>query len=148
MAKWQINFFYEVRNFPFRNRKEVKVFLSDLFLSEGQDLEELNYIFCTDAYLLRINQEFLNHDTLTDVITFPLSLPSEPIIAEIYISIDRVKENAIIHASPFNKELLRVMVHGALHLCGYDDKTPKLKSQISEKEDEFLGKYSCSRGMA
>jgi rRNA maturation RNase YbeY len=147
MTEGRIKFFYETRNFLFRDRRKVKSFLLDLFRSEGRPLEELNYIFCTDAYLLAINREFLQHDTLTDIITFQLSHPSAPITAEVYISIERVKENAITHASPFHEELLRVIIHGALHLCGYDDKTRKLKAQMSKKEDEFLGKYSVSRGM-
>jgi rRNA maturation RNase YbeY len=148
MADGRITFLYETRRFSFTDRKDIRKFLKDLFKAEGIDAEEINYVFCTDAYLLRINQEFLNHDTLTDVITFPLSPPSVPLSAEIYISVERVKENAHLHLTPFGQELLRVMIHGALHLCGYDDKTVKSKAAMSKKEDEYLGKYSVSRGIS
>lgn len=113
----------------------------NLFKREKQALEQLNYIFCTDEYLLTINRDFLQHDYYTDIISFELSEPGLPSLGEIYISIDRVRENAAIHNESFQRELHRVIFHGALHLCGYRDKTKKDALLMREKEDENLGLY-------
>lgn len=100
---------------------------------------EINYIFCGDDYLLNINQTYLKHDTFTDIITFPLTGTDENVISgEIYISIDRVKENADQYGKQYFDELSRVMVHGLLHLLGYDDQTAKEKSVMRQKEDYYL----------
>jgi probable rRNA maturation factor len=111
---------------------------------EGKQLAELQYIFCSDEYLLAINREFLHHDFFTDIITFDLSEKGQPINAEIYISVDRVGENAADYSSSFKKELHRVIFHGALHLCGYKDKKPKDVQLMRQMEDEWLVLYSRS----
>ena len=101
----------------------------------------LNYIFCSDKELLRINQEFLGHDFYTDIVTFELSETPGKIQGEIYISIDRVKENAKKLGVSFKSELHRVIFHGALHLCGYGDKTKSEKEEMRETEDYYLELY-------
>jgi len=116
-----------------------------LFEEQHTTLEKLSYIFCTDEYLLELNSKYLNHTTLTDVITFPLSEVDAPVIAEIYISIDRIKENAKKFNTQYQTELLRVMIHGALHLCGYGDKKASEKSKMREKENYYLEKFKVSR---
>lgn len=121
------------------NRTRLKQFLGSLFKKEGKALGELQYIFCSDDYLLEINRQYLNHDFYTDIITFDLSEKSHPINAEIYISVDRVRENAKEYDSSLKKELHRVIFHGALHLCGYKDKTPQQKKLMRQKEDKYLG---------
>lgn len=100
----------------------------------------VNYIFCTDKALLKINQDFLKHDYYTDIITFDLSEGDE-VVAEIYISIDRVKDNARKLGVSFQRELHRVIFHGALHLCGYKDKSPKDSTMMRNREDFYLKKY-------
>lgn len=105
--------------------------------SLGFALGELSFIFCSDEYLNKINIKYLNHDFYTDVITFDYS-KEKLLFGDIYISIDRVKENAKIYSSSFNEELFRVIIHGVLHLCGYKDKTEEEKTLIRLKEKEFL----------
>lgn len=117
---------------------KLKSLLKQLIQSEGKSLGDLNYMFVDDKYLLEINQKYLGHDTLTDIITFPLSRSSEIISGEIYISIERIKENAVSLNVDFERELKRVMVHGVLHLIGYDDGTTEEKSLIRSKEDYYL----------
>jgi probable rRNA maturation factor len=124
-----------------RNRLPLKDFIKSLFKKEKKVLEELNYIFCTDEYLLTINQQSLNHNYYTDIITFDLSNHPKAIIGEIYISIDRVKDNAKVHHSTFTNELHRVIFHGALHLCGYKDKTKADVTKMRGKENFYLSKY-------
>ena len=126
---------------PFAFEKElVKSFLPLIFLEEKVEYEEVGYIFCTDEYLLGLNKEYLNHDTYTDILTFTLSEESQPIFSEIYISIDRVRDNAQSFGVSFEDELYRVMIHGILHLCGYSDHTPILKTEMTLKEDYYLNK--------
>ena len=104
---------------------------------EGCTLHQASYIFCSDEYLYNLNQEYLNHDTYTDIITFPYTEP--PLIeGDVFISIDRVKDNARQFGVPFEQELHRVMIHGILHLCGYPDKSPEEKKHMREKEEEAL----------
>ncbi len=112
-----------------------------LFKAEEVSIERINYIFCSDRYLLKINEKYLKHITLTDVITFALSKSGEPVFAEIYISIDRIKENAKTYKVKYQNELLRVMLHGALHLCGYKDKTKSDKQKMRAKEDYYLSQF-------
>ena len=109
-----------------------------IFKQENVPCNIINYIFCSDEYLLQINQSALNHDYYTDIITFPLSDKGQPIDAEIYISIDRVKENAPIHNTTFKQEIARVVAHGALHLCGYKDKAKKDVEIMREKEEVYI----------
>ena len=124
-----------------RNRTKLKVFLKALFKKEGQGLQSLQYIFCSDAYLLEMNQQFLQHDTYTDIITFELSEVPNETAGEIYISIDRVRENAGKFGVSEELELHRVIFHGALHLCGYKDKSKMEVTLMRQKEDECLAEY-------
>ena len=122
-------------------RRKLKDFLIFLFKNEKKNLGELNYIFCTDKFLLKINQDYLKRDYYTDVISFDLSSSSKEIVGEIYISIPRVKENARYFKQRFSNELLRVVFHGALHLCGYEDGTFTQQSQMKKKEENYLHQY-------
>lgn len=124
-----------------KDRTRLKKFIEMLFEREEQELQHLQYVFCSDEYLLHINQEFLQHDTYTDIVTFELSPVPDVTEGEIYISIDRVKENADKFGVTENYELHRVMFHGALHLCGYKDKTKKEEELMRQKEDEYLKLY-------
>jgi probable rRNA maturation factor len=128
-----------------QQRTKLKGFITYLFHMERTALEELHYIFCSDKYLLNINQQFLNHDTYTDIITFNLAAPSEPVISDIYISTDRVKENAALLNTSFSLELHRVILHGALHLCGYRDKSKKERDLMRQMEDLYLSQYFVPR---
>lgn len=135
-----IAFFYEdLANFRLSNTKQWREWLQQSLKSEGKALANLNYIFCKDDYLIRINQEYLQHDTYTDIITFDNTEPeASGIEADIFISIERVKENAQQLAQDFRQELARVMVHGLLHLAGYPDKTPTEAAKMRAKEEEYL----------
>jgi probable rRNA maturation factor len=124
-----------------RNRKKLKGFINHLFQKEGKRINHLNYIFCSDQALLQINQKYLNHDFYTDVISFNLTHKQSEIIAEVYISLDRVKENAKIFKTTLQDELHRVIFHGSLHLCGYKDKTQKEIKIMRDKENELLQNY-------
>ena len=115
--------------------------LKEVILKETEKkVGDIQYIFCNDNYLLNINMQFLNHDTLTDIITFPSQENTEKkiITGEIYISIDRISENKTLFKNEFNKELSRIMVHGLLHLLGYNDGTPEEKLVMRQKEDYYL----------
>ena len=122
-------------------RTRLKRFLVALFKRERKPLAELQYIFCSDAYLLEINRQFLHHDFYTDIITFDLSEKGQPTSGEIYISVDRVRDNARNFDSSFKKELHRVIFHGALHLCGFKDKTPKEELEMRKMEEKYLALY-------
>ena len=119
----------------------LKAFIEKLFKKEKTPLATINYIFCSDKYLLSINQQFLNHDYYTDIITFGLHDKGTPVVAEVYISTDRVKDNAKTHGTTYSNEMLRVLFHGALHLCGYKDKTKANIATMRAKEDEYLKRY-------
>jgi len=123
-----------------RNRNNLKDFISSIFKKENRTLGSLDLIFCSDAYLLRINQDFLGHSDLTDIITFDLSDELDS-AAEIYISVDRVRENAKAFGVSVENELHRVIFHGVLHLCGYKDKKPGDIQVIRSRENEYLHKY-------
>jgi rRNA maturation RNase YbeY len=127
------------------HRTALKSFICKLFKKESIHVEELHYIFCSDHYLLQLNKDFLKHDTYTDIITFTLSESNTPIIGDIYISTDRVRENAKAVNTTFTNELHRVVFHGALHLCGYKDKTKTQKALMRQKEDACLQQYFVSR---
>ncbi|WP_018616081.1 rRNA maturation RNase YbeY [Segetibacter koreensis] len=118
-------------------KKLIKDHIREIFLKEGKQLRSLSFIFCSDQYLIEINKTFLKHDFYTDIITFDLS-EGEETVGEIYISVERVKENAVDHSSSFTDELLRVIFHGALHLCGYRDKKKSEITTMREKEDYYL----------
>jgi probable rRNA maturation factor len=136
-----VKFFFLDTKVSLSNRNHLKQFLNSLFKNEGTCLDSLTYIFCTDEYLLQINKQYLQHDYYTDIITFNLSTKKDCISGEIYISIDRVKENAIFLGEPLSKELHRVIFHGALHLCGYNDKSKTDKISMTAKENKYLDLY-------
>lgn len=141
MTDKKIHFFYLDVQFGFAKRNTLKEFLEGLFRLERKRLESLNIIFCTDRQLLKINQQFLQHDFYTDIITFPLSDKGKPIEAELYISIDRVRDNAEKQKHAFVQELHRVIFHGCLHLAGYNDKSSQQIRRIREREDHYLRLY-------
>ena len=140
-SKPSVHFFFQDINLGLKNRKKLKDFIILLFKKEGKKIEQLNYIFCNDKYLLEINKKYLEHNFYTDIITFELSHDKEPIIADIYISKERVQENAYLLAESFQTELHRVIFHGALHLCNYHDKGKKQKSRMKRREDHYLKRY-------
>ena len=115
--------------------------MKQIALSEGKKLGDINYIFCDDVYLHKINVEYLQHDTLTDIITFDYT-EGITLNSDIYISIERVRENADIFGVTFEQELLRVLAHGVLHLCGYKDKTPTDSELMRTKEEEKMKLFS------
>jgi rRNA maturation RNase YbeY len=141
----KIFFFRADRADGIKDKSAFKEALALLFEKENVSLKRLNYVFCSDEYLLKMNQQYLKHSTLTDVITFPFSTKDEPVSAEIYISIERIRENAKTYGIQYQNELLRVMIHGALHLCGYDDKKKSLQLQMRAKEDYYLNQFKVSR---
>lgn len=122
-----------------RNKRDLKKFFTSILDKEGFTFKSISFIFYTDEALLNLNKQFLNHDTFTDIITFTLSEMEMPIEAEIYISIERVKENAEKFGVSYLSELHRVMIHGILHLCGFTDHTPTLKAEMHNKENFYLG---------
>ena len=136
-----IKFFFTDVSITLNDRNKLKQFLKQLFNDQQARLQSLTYIFCSDQYLLGINKEFLQHDDYTDIITFTLSEPSMAIVGEIYISIDRIKDNAHIHSVSIKEELHRVIFHGALHLCGYKDKNALDKQKMTAGEDKYLTLY-------
>ena len=126
-----------------KDRSKLKSFIFNLFKKEEKKLETLDIIFCTDEYLLQINKTHLAHDYYTDIITFDLSsTKATPIVGELYISIDRVKDNAKTHTVSFTNELHRVIFHGSLHLCGYKDKKKDDISVMRKMEEKYLSLYS------
>ena len=131
---------YNVEDLDFQlvNQNLLSSWIENTIETEGATLGAVSYIFCSDDYLHQMNVEYLNHDTLTDVITFPYN--DNPIEGDIFISIDRVKDNAQDLKIMFDDELHRVMIHGVLHLCGYSDKTDEQKAEMRQKEDEYLKK--------
>ena len=124
-----------------RFRTKLKTFIGKQCHKEGVRIELLQYVFCSDAYLLDINKRFLNHDFYTDIISFDLSEQKGSLIGDIYISIDRVKENAKTEGNLYMNELLRVIFHGALHFCGYKDKKPADVKVMRSMEDKWLKAY-------
>lgn len=140
MAK--INFFTEDITYTLKNKIIIKRWIESTIVEEGYKLEELNFILCSDEYLLRINQDFLQHDDYTDVITFDNSEELKIIVGDIFISLDRIKENAVNFKSTTVNELCRVIIHGTLHLLGYKDKTKAAKTEMTAKEDFYLAKLS------
>lgn len=141
MSKTSIHFFYQTNGFSFPNRNQVKDFLRDLLKREQTRATEIRVIFCTDDQLLEINRQFLQHDYYTDIITFNLSAKNEPVNAELYLSIDRIKDNAQAANTTFKRELHRVIFHGVLHLCGYNDKSSQQIKKMREREDHYLRLY-------
>ena len=133
-----ISFNYET-NFQLKDAKLLSNWISKTIKEEKYKEGEINYVFCSDDYLHKLNRDFLEHDTLTDIISFDYSIGKE-LHGDIYISIDRVKENAEDYEVSFNDELSRVMIHGILHYCGYKDKTEADKFNMRTKENYYLEK--------
>ena len=134
-------FFFQEKKTTLAERRRLRSFIDRLFQRKGKRLEALSYIFCSDQHLLEINRKFLNHDYYTDILTFNLSALPKTIEGEIYISVDRVRENAKNHKCTIREELHRVIFHGALHLCGYKDKSEKEKKSMTAAENECLRRY-------
>jgi probable rRNA maturation factor len=138
MAKPAVQFFLEDVKYTLKNKIQIKEWINKTIIAEGFQLEELNFILCSDEYLLAINQQYLNHDTYTDVITFDNSEELKTILGDIFISIERIQENAREFKGTVQHELCRVMIHGTLHLLGYKDKGKAAKALMTQKEDEYL----------
>lgn len=133
----KINLYYQ-KKFSLKNMTLLKSNISKIFKAEKIAFKHVTIIFCSDEYLLSLNRDFLKHDYYTDIITFPLNEPGGPVEGEIYISVDRVRENARLNNAPFSSEIRRVMYHGVLHLCGYRDHTKAEKAGMRLKEDYYL----------
>ncbi len=126
-----------------KNKRKLSAFIDGLVSRYLKNVKtsEITYVFCNDNFLLEMNQNFLDHDSFTDIITFDLSESKQELQGEIYISIERVKENAKLYKTTFTDELHRVIFHGVLHLCGFKDKTPKDQKIMRENEDYCLENY-------
>jgi rRNA maturation RNase YbeY len=129
------------KNVTLANRTALKAFIEKAIKKEGLHIETLQYIFCSDKYILGINKTYLQHDYYTDIISFDLSETKGKLIGEVYISIERVKDNAKTHKTSLKEELLRVIFHGALHFCGYKDKKPADIKKMRAQEDKWLKSY-------
>jgi probable rRNA maturation factor len=136
-----IDFLSEGITFKPKNQKKLRGWITSVIQSEGRGFASLVYIFCTDSYLLGLNRDYLNHKTLTDIITFDYS-EGQDVEGEIYISIDRVRENAVKFEKPFEDELHRVIIHGVLHILGFSDKSPAQKLTMRKKEEACLSLLS------
>ena len=135
-----INFFTEGTNFRVRKKRILRKWIEETAILEGKISGDVNFIFCSDSYLLKLNIKYLRHNTLTDVISFPYTAKTGTFSGDIFLSIDRIKENSRKFKQPFQVELLRVMIHGVLHLIGYNDSTEDEKKQMRRKEDQYLSK--------
>lgn len=129
--------FHSEGDFVLSNPHEIKDWFAEAAIKEGKVMGALNFIFCDDTYLHKLNVEFLKHDTYTDIITFDYSVGNE-LIGDVYISVERVKENAVTFDVTFENELKRVLIHGLLHLCGYKDKTVQEADEMRAKENKYL----------
>lgn len=136
-----IYFHFLTRPFFFPKRNDLKYYVKLILRDSGKSLDTINYIFCSDDYLLKLNKTHLKHNTLTDIITFELSPKNAPLIADIFISVERVKYNATSFGIPFTEELRRVIFHGALHLCGFKDKKPADIIKMRRAEEYHLKRF-------
>ena len=139
--KTKVHFFSHDIPTSLKNATKLKQFIELIFKKERQSLDSINYIFCSDRVILEINKKYLNHDFYTDVITFDLSPNNKAISAEVYISIDRIRDNAKQLGLSIKSELHRVLFHAALHLCGYKDKKKKDQETMRKMENELIAKY-------
>lgn len=135
-----ISFYTADLTYQLRSRSDLRKWLQQVAKSEGRSIQELNIILCSDEYLYRMNVQFLKHKTYTDIITFDQGTTKAIVQGELYISLERVRENAGSLGISIKDELHRVMVHGLLHLCGYGDKNPVAKKKMTSKEDFYLAK--------
>lgn len=133
-----IKIFTQEISFSVKHKKAIYQWLNQIADSYQAKISSITYILCSDEYLLKLNLDYLNHDTLTDIITFPYNEELDSIESDIFISVDRIKENAKAFGVSVENELHRVMAHGLLHLLGQDDVSPKLKLEMREKEDYYL----------
>lgn len=133
-----ISYFSQKPRFKLKNPVKTSTWIRRVIKNEGKSLRSLNYVFCTDEYLREMNIQFLKHRTYTDIITFNYNPSKTEIEGEIYISVDRVRENAETFQTDFPTELNRVIIHGVLHLLGFNDKTKAEKTSMREKEDACL----------
>ena len=124
-----------------KNKRQVKILIQEIFKQENNGLKKVVCVFCSDEYLLQLNRKHLHHDYFTDTLTFQLSPADQPVEGEIYISTDRIEENAKLYKVPYENELLRVIIHSTLHLCGYKDDSKKLKYQMHQKENFYIDMY-------
>jgi probable rRNA maturation factor len=138
MSRLPINFFSEEFSFTLKQKTLVRNWINKTILAEGYRLGELNFIFSGDEYVLKINRDYLNHDTYTDIITFDNSEEEKLIVSDIFISIERIRENSKKFNVSERDELHRVMIHGTLHLLGYPDKGKEAKKVMTAKEDHYL----------
>lgn len=136
-----INFYNSDINFILRNKNKIRTWIAQAIINEKKQLTQIDYIFCDDNFILKLNIKTLNHNYYTDIITFQYNTKNEPISAEIYISIDTVKTNARKYSQTFYNELLRVIIHGVLHCCEYSDKTESDQKKMREKEDFYVNKF-------
>ena len=143
-GSFSIHFHYLVHPFFFPHRTEAKRFIAFLLKKYSKTPENINYIFCTDDFLLSINKKYLNHNYYTDIITFELESKGQ-IIADIYISTERAWDNAKKYRVSFHSEIVRLLIHGALHLSGFNDKTPWEYNRMKDLEKVYLKKYFVSR---
>ena len=134
-------FFTEEINFELKEKLRRKRWLKSIATNAGFNIKELNYVFCSDEYLYQMNLEYLNHETYTDIITFDNSEKEFDIAGDIFISIDRVTENAKTHNQKIEVELNRVLAHGLLHLMGFKDKTKEESNLMRQKEEESINLY-------
>ena len=136
----KINFFTEEISFVYKDRNKTRIWLNDVLKEEVKPGGYINLIFCSDEYLLILNERYLKHSTLTDILTFPNTDKENDVSGDIFISIDRVIENSRLFDQSFEKELRRIIVHGVLHLIGYSDKNRRDKLEMTRKEDHYLEK--------
>jgi probable rRNA maturation factor len=127
-------------NFKLKNKLKIRSWVKSAIDNEGKAAGDITYVFCNDEYLCQMNEKYLDHNTLTDIITFDYS-EKDKLSGDICISIERIKENAVGFQTTFNKELGRVMVHGILHLAGFKDKSPEDKRLMRAKEDYYLALF-------
>lgn len=139
-----INFFSEEVQFTLKERLSRKRWLKNIATNAGFKIKELNYVFCSDEYLYQMNRDYLKHETYTDIITFDNSENKGDIEGDIFVSIDRVRENAKTHTQEVETEMNRVLVHGLLHLIGYKDKTQEEAALMRLKEEESIKLYVIS----
>lgn len=136
-----VQFFKEEVEFDISDQRKLKSWIKAIIADHDLKTGEINYIFCNDEYLLQINKEYLSRDYYTDIITFDQSEDEKFVSGDIYISIERVRENATSSIVAFDEELKRVMIHGILHLIGYDDQTAEEKEAMTKKEEACLSLY-------
>lgn len=141
MALRNISFFNEDTDYKIKDKQKIRQWIGATVTAEGFDrIGELNFILCSDAYLLEINKQYLDHDTYTDIVTFDSSEEDNVIAGDIFISVERTAENALKFGVSERDELHRVIIHGVLHLCGYLDKKKEAKELMTAKENEYLSK--------